>query len=260
MNVRLLNLLLFVLFIVGCGKDKDEDLKLKDNIEYVTVEGGTFMMGSSNIKNKGIKHQVNIKTFKISKYEITNQQFAKFLTAKGNHIEGREDWNNKRYYGIDILEEGNKYKAVKGKENYPVVLVAWDIAKEFAEWAGGRLPNEAEWEYAARGGNKSKGYEYAGSNNIDDVAWYRGNSVVSKEDRIPTHEVGGKKPNELGIYDMSGNVLEWCYIFNKESRQNIAIRGGGCWDEAEDCKITYREEVFGSYDPDRGIRIVLDIE
>jgi formylglycine-generating enzyme required for sulfatase activity len=110
-----------------------------------------------------------------------------------------------------------------------------------------RLLTEAEWEYAARGGNKSQGYKYAGSNNIDDVAWYGSNSGLT------THAVGTKSPNELGLYDMSGNVWEWCQDWygsyssgaqtnptGPSTGSNRVLRGG-CWDGSDwSCRVSYR--------------------
>jgi formylglycine-generating enzyme required for sulfatase activity len=90
------------------------------------------------------------------------------------------------------------------KDKNPIVNVSWDDAEAFCEWLGGRLPTEAEWEYAAKGGSESKGYEYSGSNIVDDVTWHFGNSGST------THPVGTRQANEFGLYDMSGNVLEWC--------------------------------------------------
>lgn len=143
----------------------------------------------------------------------------------------------------------------------PVVYVdlaeAQEFVKKLSEFTGKKfhLPTEAEWEFAARGGNKSRGYKFSGSNNIDDVAWY-GEEVTKG---LP-HSVGSKKPNELGIYDMSGNVWEWVqdnYIHNyysispsknpcakKKQTYNI-IRGGSFFGKETFCCVAYRNIYFG---------------
>ena len=139
-----------------------------------------------------------------------------------------------------------------------------------------RLPTEAEWEFAARGGNKSKGYKYSGSNNIDEVAWYDGNSYEGNASfmffkKRTTHPVATKSPNELGIYDMSGNVFEWCSdwygSYSKSSQTNpkssnsgsIRVGRGGSWlDIAGYCRVSNRYYGSPTYRCDYlGLRLAL---
>ena len=164
--------------------------------DMVLVEGGTYMMGDPNGDWDNeycieVPHKVTLSSFYICKYEVTE---ALWTAVMGS--------NPSKYPSGD---------------NYPVEQVNWydcqDFVEKLSELTGRhfRLPTEAEWEYAARGGKRSRGYRYSGSYNLDEIGWHAGNA---KSDSWRTFgdkkEVGTKKPNELGLYDMTGNVSEWC--------------------------------------------------
>lgn len=159
------------------------------DIAMVYVQGGSFNMGCSSQQETACResdipiHNVKLNDFEIGKYEVTQSQWVTIM--------------------------GNNPSQMKG-DNLPVTDISWVDIQEFIKRLNGRtgknyrLPTEAEWEYAARGGNKSRGYKYSGSNIVADVAWTTENANKK------THTVGTKAPNELGIYDMSGNVEELC--------------------------------------------------
>ncbi len=171
--------------------------------KMVTVEGGKFTMGATTEQgydasdDESPVHQVTLSTFSIGETEVTQELWQAVMGSNPSHFNGGS-------YGTNLQR--------------PVEKVSWDDCQQFIsklnQMTGKqfRLPTEAEWEYAARGGNLSQGYKYSGSNNIDDVAWYWDNipSQSSGTTGYGTQTVATKQPNELGIYDMSGNVCEWC--------------------------------------------------
>jgi formylglycine-generating enzyme required for sulfatase activity len=219
--------------------------------EFVAVKGGTFQMGSNSgrIDEKPV-HSVTVSDFNISKTEVTFEQYDAFCDAIGRDKPDDEGW---------------------GRGNRPVIYVDWQDAFDYCEWMSKttgktyRLPTEAEWEYAARGGSKSKGYTYSGGNNLYAVAWYDNNS------RDKTHPVAQKQPNELGLYDMSGNVYEWCSDWygdyssspqtdpqGSNSEEYRVLRGGGWLHHDSGCRVAFRL----GYSPDGrynfyGFRLVL---
>ena len=219
--------------------------------DMVKVDGGTFTMGataeqgSDAYDSEKPTHRVTLNTYYIGKYEVTQEQWEAVMGSNPSRFKGA---------------------------NKPVESVSWYDCLEFIEKLNQltglhfRLPTEAEWEYAARGGNKSKGFKYSGSNSLGNVAWYGSNSYSW------THIVGTKAPNELGIYDMSGNVREWCSDmygdYSSSSQTNPrgpssgsgrVIRGGSWFSYAQFCRVSYRYDSNpGSLDSNLGFRLVFD--
>ena len=208
-------------------------------IEMVWVDGGTLTIGCTDDRliddpYEPYPQSVTLEGYYISKYEITQAQWEAVMKTKPSKFKG---------------------------DNRPVESVSWDKAEAFCKMLSERngktykLPTEAQWEFAARGGTKSKGYMYSGGNTVQElknVAWCYYNK---RDDQ--THEVGTKSPNELGIYDMTGNVWEWCdgTIHGGDYR---VCRGGSFYNTEVSCRVWYREGAYTrTYaDVNIGFRIV----
>ena len=220
------------------------------SFDMVSVKGGTFMMGATSEQGSDAwdsekpTHKVTLSDYMIAKTEVTQELWEAVMGSNPSRFKG---------------------------DNLPVENVSWNDCREFIKKLNSltglnfRLPTEAEWEYAARGGNKSKGYIYSGSNDLGSVAWYDSNSSSK------THAVATKSPNELGLYDMSGNVYEWCSDWygdyssgsqtnpkGPSSGSNRVIRGGAWLISVRYCRVSNREDC----DPDltdyyQGLRLAL---
>jgi formylglycine-generating enzyme required for sulfatase activity len=207
------------------------------NIDWVQVDSGRFQMGSGEgYGDERPVHTVIVKSFYMSATEVTFDQYDAFCDATGRPRIEDNGW---------------------GRGKMPVSNVTWDDANAYCQWLSQqlgdaiRLPTEAEFEYAARGGDKSRNSKFSGSDYSDDVAWFIGNS------KGEPHEVGNRMPNELGLHDMSGNVWEWCldwyhttYIgapgdgtaWNVESMDTPyhVVRGGSWNSSSENCRVSVR--------------------
>ncbi len=204
MRNKLIYILLIILTLLfSCNSSGN---KTKQDMVFIT--GGSFQMGDTfNDGDADIDevpvHTVSVNSFIMSKYEVTQKEFESYMNYNPSDFKGHNlpvtnlDW-------LEVMKFCNKKSESEGLT--PCYKIdGWDNTICNFESDGYRLPTEAEWEYAAKGGEKGSIYKYAGSNDVESVAWYQKNSNGT------THNVGTKKPNELGIYDMNGNVSEWCW-------------------------------------------------
>ena len=235
--------------MVDMVKENGYSTMKQDNGNFVFVKGGTFQMGDEDDDEEDDEkpiHSVTLSDFYIGKYVVTQKEWKEIMGSNPSYFKG---------------------------DDLPVEQVNWDDIQVFLARLNSntdknyRLPTEAEWEYAARGGSQTVNYKYSGSNNFNVVAWFEENSGEK------THPVGRKQPNELGIYDMTGNVWEWCndwydenYYSESPSKNpqgpesgSYRVRRGGSWDDsASYCRAVYRN----NFTPDgrrklMGFRLVL---
>lgn len=177
---------------------------IASSVEFAEVEGGTFCFGDY-ICRASNNVEVELSSYSIGKYEITNDQFVAFLNQTGcDPISGNGFYDAfSSWSAIKFNFETGRFEYRYMAQNHPANTISWQGALAFSKYVGGRLPTKAEWEFAAKGGNLTHNYLYSGSNDPDEIAWSSANTGMFKD-------VGTKKPNELGIYDMTGNAEEWC--------------------------------------------------
>ena len=246
----------------GCPESKDDILGTPFRQEnMVLIKGGKFQMGNNHGReDEQPVHSVSLSSFYLSRYELTVGEYMAFCRETNSHY---PEW----------LEDGNKFNIKTGTDptykkmgkalsnsNNPIVGISWKDAIAYCKWLSKktgkkyRLPTEAEWEYAARGGQSKVNLTYSGCNDANDVAWFADNSDST------THPVGGKKKNQLGLFDMSGNVYEFCsdlygiYPFEAQTNPggtgrtfNPVFRGGSWRYYDKDCRPTNRAKCGSTY-------------
>ena len=218
----------------------------------VFVEGGTFQMGSNDgDSDEKPVHQVTVSSFYIGKYEVTQKEWREVMGTNPSYFKG-DNLPVEQISWFQAVEYCNKLSIKEGLTPF----YSGSGNNITCNWSanGYRLPTEAEWEYAARGGNKSKGYKYSGSNDVGPVAWYSSNPGSK------TQAVGTKQANEIGIHDMSGNVWEWCwdwyddYASASQNNPRGATNGsskvlrGGSWSNVDNyCRVSNRYFIIPDY-------------
>ncbi|MEW6735612.1 MAG: formylglycine-generating enzyme family protein [Acidobacteriota bacterium] len=252
-----------------------EDLPLADaGSQYpdmVSIPAGTFEMGSENGQaNETPVHGIKLSAFEISKYEITNYQFRTFIKATNYKTLAERE---KKKFTWETYGE-------RGREKYPVVMVAWEDAMEYCQWLSKqtgetyRLPSEAQWEYAARGGSVGKAYPWGDELEVSKANFAADSSRLSYAEPVLEfiRPVGSYEPNSFGLYDVIGNVWEWCYDWYKDDYYDESpaqnplgpedgklriTRGGGWGHSSLFCRVSLRKPTHPSFKSSSiGFRVV----
>jgi formylglycine-generating enzyme required for sulfatase activity len=234
--------------------------------QMVFVKGGTFMMGSEKgDSDETPVHKVTLSNYYISIYEITVAQYNEYCKATGKGLPAfpSEEW----------YQEHDKAKKWEWKDNNPITYLTWKDASDYCVWLSkstGKnysLPTESQWEFSARGGTLSKNFKFSGSDNINEVSWY--DETTYERGPMP---VGRLKPNELGIYDMSGNAWEWCSDYYAKYKAGVfkdpigapkslykVVRGGSWYYVDKMCSVTSRDGPYSNYtNYNYGFRVVIN--
>lgn len=267
---------ILVIAFVGCKEESPGN--------FVLVKGGSFKNTKSNLYGKGAR----IPDFYIAKYEVTQREWREVMNTNPSKHKG-DGLPVESVSWYECIVFCNKKSVMEGLK--PFYILEKDKADshnlndiDSIKWLvtidtsanGFRLPTETEWEYAAGGGQKSQSFTYSGSNDIDEVAWYWRNSgektltgswiwTKLQKNNCRPHEVGLKEPNELGLYDMSGNVREWCEDWYQDSnmpRGYVRVQRGGGWIGGEyRCETSNRHHFEASgRGPDQGFRLCRSVD
>jgi formylglycine-generating enzyme required for sulfatase activity len=274
--IRTFSMLVFILLVLyGCAVNKPRATNTPQAVQgftddhgvaMVVIPGGAFMMGSAEgYENEAPVHEVWLDEYAIDVYEVTNEQYARFLNAQGNREEGGVRWYDASSEAAKIRPEDEAWVVEAGFERHPVVKVSWYGAQAYCAWRGGRLPTEAEWERAARGGLDGGRYPWGDENptcGLDDLSG--ANYRTCGEERQP---VGSYTPNGFGLYDMAGNVWEWTadwyagdYYLSASAENPIGpldgtyrvLRGGSYQMDAQLLRVAWRGKVTPDNRDDEG--------
>jgi len=229
-------------------------VNLINALAFVPIKGDLFTIGySAGRPDEQPPFEIRVNDFQMSKYEATNANYAIFLNSEGNQIEGQSPWLDLTKPDCRIEKVGDSFRARPGFENYPVVYVTWFGAKAFCRWVGGRLPTEAEWEYACRMGKPVQYFLGNDPQLLADFAWHKGANGGQ------AHPVGRKLANDFGLHDLLGNVWEWCadwydpkYYARKvvdnpqgpSQGEYRVLRGGAFNSDAKECRSSVRSPLI----------------